>query len=67
MKVYAVVNPNQGYVANIIIADNIDQARAVISNVVEVTELTGPARIGGWWNGSVFMDEPPATPEESVL
>jgi hypothetical protein len=67
MNAYAIVNPNQGYVANIIVADNIDQARSVIDSVIEVTELTGPARIGGWWDGSVFMDEPPTTPEESVL
>lgn len=67
MNVYAVVNPNQGYVTNVIIADNIDQARAVMNNVVEVTELTGPARIGGWWDGSIFMDEQPTTPEESML
>jgi hypothetical protein len=67
MNVYAVVNPTQGYVTNVILADNIDQARAVMNNVVEVTESTGPARIGGWWDGTSFMDEPPLPPEESVL
>ena len=67
MNVYAVVNVSQGRVSNIIIADSLEQARSLINSVVEVTELTGPARIGDWWDGSIFMDEQPTTPEESVL
>ena len=67
MNVYAVVNVSQGRVANIIIADSLEQARSLINSVVEVTELTGPARIGGWWDGSVFMDEQPITPEEPII
>jgi len=67
MNVYAVVNPLRGRVANIIIADSLEQARAVMSNVVEVTELTGQARIGDWWDGTSFMENPPENPEESVL
>lgn len=67
MNVYAVVNPTQGYVTNIIIADDINQARSVMNSVVEVTESTGQAKIGSWWDGSIFMEEPPVTPEESVL
>lgn len=67
MNVYAVVNVLQGRVANIIIADSLEQARAAIGSVVEVTELTGPARIGDWWDGTSFMENPPEDPEESVL
>jgi hypothetical protein len=67
MNVYAVVNVSQGRVANIIIADSLEQARSLISSVVEVTEITGPARIGDWWDGTSFMENPPEDPEESVL
>ncbi len=67
MNVYAVVNVLKGRVSNIIIAENLEQARAVINSVVEVTELTGPARIGDWWDGTSFMENPPEEPEESVL
>ncbi len=67
MNVYAVVNVSRGRVANIIVADSLEQARAAISSVVEVTDATGPARIGDWWDGTSFMEHPPEEPEESVL
>jgi hypothetical protein len=67
MNIYAVVNVLQGRVANIIIADSLEQARAVMNSVVEVTETTGPAKIGDWWDGTSFMENPPEEPEESVL
>jgi uncharacterized protein YegJ (DUF2314 family) len=50
MPNYAVVNPQGGVVSNIVVGDNLESVKEVISDVVEITEETGVAGIGYTWN-----------------
>jgi hypothetical protein len=58
MAVYAVVPLEGGVVSNIVAGENIEDVKAVVGDVVEMTEETGPAGIGYTWDGTVFS--PPA-------
>jgi len=58
MAIFAVVASSGGTVSNTVAGDNIDDVKAVVGDVVEVTEETGPASIGWTWDGTVFT--PPA-------
>jgi hypothetical protein len=58
MAVYAVVPLEGGVVSNIVAGESIEDVIAVVGDVVEMTEETGPAGIGYTWDGTVFS--PPA-------
>jgi hypothetical protein len=54
MAIYAVVPSGGGVVSNTVAGDNIEDVKAVVGDVVEVTEATGTASIGYTWDGTVF-------------
>ena len=58
MAVYAVVPLEGGVVSNTVAGENIEDVKAVVGDVVEMTEETGPVGIGYTWDGTVFS--PPA-------
>lgn len=58
MAIFAVVASSGGTVTNTVVGDNLDDVKAVVGEVVEITETTGPASIGYIWDGSTFT--PPA-------
>lgn len=67
MANYAVVNPEGGFVSNVVVGESKTDVEAVVGSVVEVTEETGPASINWYWDGTVFSVEPPVVPEEPVV
>lgn len=50
MPNYAVVNPQGGVVSNIVVGNDLESVKEVISDVVEITEETGAAGIGYIWD-----------------
>jgi hypothetical protein len=47
---YAVVNPQGGVVSNIVVGNDLESVKEVISDVVEITEETGVAGIDYTWD-----------------
>lgn len=67
MANFAVVPPQGGIVSNVIVGDDKEAVEAIVGPVVEVTEDTGAASIGWYWDGTVFSIEPPVVPEEPAV
>ena len=56
MKTFAVVQHAGGIVTNIVVGDDISVVESIVGQCVEVTDETGPAGTGYYWDGQVFTN-----------
>jgi hypothetical protein len=63
MKTFAIVNSQEGYVSNVIVGNSLEELTPIMGFLVEITETTGDANIGYWWDGTTFSTAVQITPE----